>query len=354
MNARQKTGIWLAGTGVVFLGTYLIQAVTADHKAPLWPYFLFTAVLLAGVLVFSAQPVGTSAQRVGMLVWSALPGRASTKRAPSTDPGEKSVATDRWRYTSVASDVSPLDNIGNEGFSHPSYVRQYQNKPPAVRVGMFVACSPLGDAEPTKAELQSRFQTLLDGSKPGRLISLLTVIGSRKWQSRPGSGRFKLESDLRGQDASKVVPAASAVLLLPDGDRKGAELILHIDLPMKDGVPVQVSLSTWHQRFAAALAVPAELARYLEDLGLKANDPATRFAIQVQARTVSPEGMEEIVDTSVFAPISQARFFPQFDGWAVADPNGITASEISKEFLRELCKGMGRTVAEGFLFGLPA
>src|SRR5258708_4152685 len=70
--------------------------------------------------------------------------------------------TDRWRYSHSALDAITLANIGNESFSHRAYMRQYEDKPPAVRVGMFVACNPLADEEPTAEYLRRFFCNFLE------------------------------------------------------------------------------------------------------------------------------------------------------------------------------------------------
>lgn len=364
----RKLGIWLAGSGVTLAGLYLVSSASSGHKTPFFPYWIFLGLFMVAGCIY---------------LWSALQARLMTKTAevevagelPKPDESAQAekplyrldptigmtlpVVTDRWRYTQVGFEVSTLANIGTKGFTHPSYMRQTQEGPPAVRIGMLVACSPLGD-EPTPEALRSRFRDLLGGDRFMDLIAELTDIRpDTAWKSQPGRGRFYLEADLTG-DAPAEVPVASAMLNLPIAgqsfygrDPKCAELVVHVDLPMKDGEPVIGGLPEWHRRFTRALALPAELARFLEGLGLTtSDDPPVKFAIQVQARPITA-GMTEIVDVSLLRPISGGRMSVQFDGWAVAEANGKTAGAIARSLLREMCEGMGREGYEEILVGLP-
>jgi hypothetical protein len=356
-NSR-KAAIWIMGSGITFAGGYLISSVSSGHKTPTWPYFLFGIVFLFGVLLWSIQRVSmllrSAWRRVRMSLSSVLPrSKYEPKRDGDPTPNGtdlESVAVYRWRCISEASDVHPLAKIGNEGFSHASYLRQGQNKPPVMRVGAFVACSPLGDKEPTEADLQTRFQALLQGGPVMSLIGLVTYKGAARWQSQPEGGRLRLESDLCGQGAS-AVPVASAMLRLPSTNGGGAELVLHIDLPMNGSVPVKAKADRWYERFTAALAVPAELTRFLRDLGLTtADDPTVRFAIQVQPRTAVSTGIDEIVDTTLHPALTPATHSPQFHGWAVADPAGYTAKTVSQDFLEELYRAAGRKLNQILIF----
>jgi hypothetical protein len=162
-------------------------------------------------------------------------------------------------------------------------MRQTEETPPSARIGTIVACSSLGD-EPTPEVLRSRFRMLLSQSFREMIAELTDVRPDTQWRSQPGRGCFYLEADLTGDDPAEV-PVASATLKMPVAgqsfhgrDPKGAELVVHVDLPVKDGVPVIGNLPEWHRRFTMALALPNALARFLEDLGLAtSDDPPVKF-----------------------------------------------------------------------------
>jgi WD domain, G-beta repeat len=265
--------------------------------------------------------------------------------------------TDRWQYTPVGFDVGPLANLGQKAFSHRSYVQPSENKPPAVRLGVFVSCGPLAGDEPTAEHLRALMRDCLGQPEVMGLISKLTDAGpDASWHSRPGWGRFNLEADLVSPSGNGLV-LASALLLLPEQgikpygkDHAGAELYLHVDLPVKAGVPAKAGITEWHDRFTVALSIPALLARFLERAGLPTSGtPATRFAMHIQARTTASMGLDEIVDFGNLAVLLPRKYSMQFDGWAVADQQGKTADAISRRFVTELCECTGRTGYEGIL-----
>lgn len=263
--------------------------------------------------------------------------------------------TTGWRYTQVGFEVSTLANIGARGFSHPAYMRLTAERPPSVRIGMLVACGPLGE-EPTPEVLRSRFRELLSESFSEMISELTDIRPEARWQSQPGRGRLSLEADLTGDDPAEI-PAASAMLFLPESfsgrSMRYAELILHVDLPVKGGEPVIADLPDWHRRFATALALPAALVRFLESLGLTtSDDPPVRFVFQVQARPTAA-GMTEIFDVSRLKVMSGGRTSVQFDGWAVATSGGKTAGAVAKSFIRGMCEDLGREGYEEILAGLP-
>jgi hypothetical protein len=381
----RKAGAWVAGSGVTLAGLYLISSASSGHKTPSFPYWIFLALFVIGGCVYLSSALqarirARAAESAGELPTSDEPSRAepvtndpgrATGVTLTTDPDTISdanmprlartvepVVTGHWRYTQVGFEVSTLANIGTKGFSHPAYRRQAEETPPAVRTGMLVACSPLGD-EPTAEVLRSRFRLLLSESFRETIAELTDIRPGTRWQSQPGRGRFNLEADLTGDDQGEV-PVASALLLVPVAgqsfygrDPHCAELVVHVDLPVKDGVPLIADLPEWHRRFSMALALPGTLARFLQDLGLTAfDDPPVKFSVQVQARPLTA-GMSEIFDIRHLTPISGGRTSVQFDGWAVADPGGKTAGVVAKSFIRQMCEDMGQEGYEETLTGLP-
>jgi hypothetical protein len=158
----------------------------------------------------------------------------------------------------------------------------------------------------------------------------------------------------------------SALLLIPESENRrygkdpaGTELYLHVDLPVTGdgptpGIPEHAGLPTWYGRFDAALEVPEVLARFLESIGLTIHDsPAARFAVQIQARVRNQLGIEEVADFGNLQILTPRRYSVQFDGWAVADPEGKLAGAISKRFLAQLCESVGRTGYDTVLAALP-
>jgi hypothetical protein len=182
----------------------------------------------------------------------------------------------------------------------------------------------------------------------GLIGRLTSVDADADWHSLPGNGRFNLEADLLGRDGGEQ-PLASAQLLLPEQgimryghDRRGAELYLHIALPLKDGAPVKRGIVEWGAWFTDALAVPGLLARFLEGVGITTSgEPAVRSAVQIRAKVTAATGVDELIDFDDLAVLSPRRCSMQFDCWAVADQQGKTASAVMPAFPLETSESPG-------------
>jgi len=62
---------------------------------------------------------------------------------------------------------------------------------------------------------------------------------------------------------------------------------------------------------------------------MTSGDPAARFAIQLQARSLATIGLNEIVDFGDLAVLSPRKYSVRFDGWAVADEQGKATGAVS-------------------------
>lgn len=269
----------------------------------------------------------------------------------------------RWCYMPDGFAIGPLANLSQRSFSHPSYMLAYDKKRAAVRVGAFVACEALSSDGLTAEQMRSRMREFLGQA---RMMTFITTIARlplvTEWRSQPGRGRFNLEADLMSPDAGDA-PLASALLLMPESgimrygtEPAGAELYLHIDLPVPDSdqAPERVSLPEWYKRFTVALGVPVALARFLTKGGVKVfNEPQAKFAVQIQGRDLSQVGLEEVVDFDNLEALTPRKYSAQFDGWAIADPIGKQPGALAKQFLSDLCESVGRTGYDAILAQLP-
>jgi hypothetical protein len=339
--------------GGVCGGAAALAAVFATFTGEGWRIAVFVLAGIAGLALIML---------IGIAFQPASQWRREMRRQRKLRREPPKPVTDRWQYTLAAFDVGTLANLGHKAFSHHSYTRPGETKAPAVRVGVFVACSPLADDQPTADRLRLLMRDWLGQPELMEFIGKLTgLYPDASWHSQPGRGRFVLEADLVGPSGKDRV-LASALLLLPERgvtqygkDPAGAELYVHVTLPAKDGVPVKAGIAEWHSRFTAALSIPRLLAEFLPSAGLvPAGDPAARFAMQLQARPDAATGLDEIVDFDGLAVLSPRRYAMQFDGWAVADQLGKTAEAVSRRLVTELCECTGRTGYEGVLAKLAA
>jgi len=251
--------------------------------------------------------------------------------------------TDRWRCTSDGFEVPELMKITHVGMSHPGYMsRPPGGNPPSVRVGMLIACSPLGP-KPATSGLRSSFLSFLQWAPIMEFIAALSHVDNGvAWAPWGGHGRIMFEAALTDSGEADA-PVASALLLLPESgksrygrDSRFAELVLHVEPRGQEGAQASpVNLAAWHDRFARALKLPAALGRFLSDeLGLAiSDDPPAQVGVWLTA----PRAMSELVDTEQLQPVRGTAALSQFIGWALADPNGDVAEAAAVDWLTEMC-----------------
>jgi hypothetical protein len=251
--------------------------------------------------------------------------------------------TDRWRHTTDGFEVPALMNITHVAMSHPGYMtRPAGDKPPSVRIGMLVACDPLGPSLST-SDLRGRFLGFLTSAPVMELIWALTASGGDvSWAPWGGRGRFNLEAVLAADNEDEA-PVASALLLLPEKgmarygrDSRSAEFVLDVEPRNAQGEPAApVNLAAWHQRFTNALTLPTLLAHFLaHDLGLAtADDPPAQAGIWLN----TPRAITELVDVENLAAVKGSMPSNQFMGWALADPAGKTAAATAVDLLTQMC-----------------
>ena len=246
---------WLIACGTISVAAGTLALVFGGHTGLLAAVlaWAFAGIAIAAFVALPLPWVRTRALAGGAVLGSLTPWRSSRPELPA------SAYTSRWRFTPTAFDVGTLANLSNKAFSHRSYMRQSDDKPAAVRIGTFVACSPLGEDEPTAEYLRAKLRDFLAQPALLSLVGKFTHIEQdARWQYQPGRGRFNLEADLVRLYVGATA-LASVLLLLPESgvrrygkDQAGAELYLHIDIPMNGGVPVGVFRSVWAWRSGTA------------------------------------------------------------------------------------------------------
>lgn len=259
-------------------------------------------------------------------------------------PAEKATNTDRWKLTYTTSDVAGMAQLGQQSFDHPAYMRSMAQTPPWARFRAAVACGPLGET-PGWQELRARFLYLLAHESIRELIYQLAEIPDvATWRPRATHRRSWLQADLTVEDQA-AVPAASAVLFLPENKFEAgllqgcAELVLHVDFVPRAPVTTSGQLSSrrpsyWRKRFEEALALPGELADWLDQqLGLETfGEPAAQCGIMLQAR----QSITEMVDVSGIRVLPAPYTPKDFTGWAVAGADGKTRQELATQMMLDL------------------
>jgi len=302
-----------------------------------------------GATSASETAVGNHYRETADMPGAAAASAAHTRGAGAVTPVNGQVeagpaATSRWRLTHTTADATAMSQLGNQGFGHRAYMRPAEQAPPWVRIRAVVACNLLGETLRWQ-ELRRKFDDLLAQESIRGLINELTGIpGNARWHPRATHRRSWLEADLTEADET-AAPAASALLFLPESEITAGlqpgctELTIHADFaPASVSSETEFPLSYWRARFAQALAVPGELASWLEHhLGLMtSNQPAAQFGIMLQAR----QSLTEIVNTNGIKKLPSSYTQNLFTGWAVADASGKTVPDLASEMTLDLSERM--------------
>jgi pimeloyl-ACP methyl ester carboxylesterase len=269
--------------------------------------------------------------------------------------------TDRWCHTSDGGKVPALMGLTHTGMLHPGYgARQAQDEPPSVKLGMLVACKPIGPSS-SGSELRAKFITFLNSAAVHQVIEAHTYVASgMSWKNLAGHGPRTLEAALTaGDDAIEGIPIASALLLPPIAGESlygrssdSATLILYIEPRTAAGrVPPASDLAGWFRRFNLTLTIPDAFAEFLsKDLGLGAfDDPPAQLGIWLK----SHQPLTSMIDTRGLQMLPGSPPSNQFIGWAFADRHGKSISETTRDLLIQLCEytlhldSFEQTLAEG-------
>ena len=270
----------------------------------------------------------------------------SGEQASSVDPSAHPVATvvsNRWRLTTDGGQVPVLMQLRSNAMSHPGYasLSVTGNPPPSMRIGVVVACEPLGSS-PSTSTIRANFLSFLHRQPVNDVLAELTTVNpDDRWTPWDGHGRFNFGAVLGSGD--ETAPVAWARLLLPQADTlsfgydpRSAVFILHVYPRGPNGNPAPAAnLASWHNRFVRALAIPGAQAAFLtQDLGLAATgDQPAQAGVYLDA----PHSMTELVDTQDLSSLPGSPASSWFMGWAISSPDGQQAPELAREWLVQMC-----------------
>jgi hypothetical protein len=321
----------LAGAGLTGIVLYVVGTAT-QRSWPLWPYWIFGGMLVVGgVLYFAAQ--NRPAPEVDTEVAEA---------AADSEPGP--AFTGLWRYTSDGGKAPGLMMMTHKGFSHPGYMRPtYDDRPPYLRIGILVACDPLGPS-PTTSRLRESFEGFLHGPAVWNLLDGLTYVSDDlSWHRYASNGRFHNEAVLVSSPEQTEAPVASAMLNLNEAgmpryghDSRYAELVLHIEPRDVVGKPAPAAgFATWYHTLLQALAVPTSFARFLSGNVEVAthDDPPTQLGIELSAY----RSLTELIDPGPLRPVPGSLQSNQFVGYMIAGPDGKGLGDVASQLLTAVC-----------------
>jgi hypothetical protein len=317
----------LAGAGLSGIVLYVVGTAT-QRSWPFWPYWIFIGMLVGGGVLYF---LGQSRPRLDATI------------TEDQDSQPAPAFTDLWRHTSNGAEAPGLMMITHKGFSHPGYMMQPPEKPPAVRIGMLVACDPLG-VTPTTSDLRDNFLAFLCRSPITELIQGLTYVGDElSWRSYASNGRINNEAVLTASDEQADAPVVSALMILNEAglplyghDSRVAELVLHVEPRDKDGQPAPAAdFKAWHESFVRALAVPGVFAQFLsQDVGIATyDDPPAQLGVQLSAyRSVT-----QLVDPGGLRTVAGSQPSNWFLGYMIAERDGKGAADVAVDLLTRVC-----------------
>jgi hypothetical protein len=328
----------LAAAGLTGIVLYVVGTAT-QHSWPLWPYWIFGSMLVVGGSLYF---LGQSRPAQDGPAEPAADTEATPDLADGSKPGPAFTAF--WRYTSDGGQAPGLMMMTHKGFSHPGYMRPSSaDRPPYVRIGVLVACDPLGPS-PTTSDLRGAFEDFLHGQAVWNLLDGLTYLDdSLGWQRYASNGRIHNEAVLVTSPEQTEAPVASAMLNLNEAglasyghDSRYAELVLHVEPRDKDGKPAQAAgFATWYTTLVRALAVPTSFARFLTDDAQVATyeDPPAQLGIELSAY----RSLTELIDPGGLQSVPGSWQSNQFLGYVIAGLEGKGPGDMAQQLLTAVC-----------------
>lgn len=266
----------------------------------------------------------------------------------------------RWREPDGDSQTAQVRHLRENQCSHPSFSAQgsLPHSPPAVRLGIGIACNPLDGTQPTSSAIRASFLSFLGRQPLAGLVRELTALSPDAiWTKWGGHGRSNHEAILTNAD-QQTAPVAWARLLLPEPrmregwrDSHLALLVLHIERrPWETDGPLAppIPFLNWHAYFTKALESPGALASFLiQDLGLEipVSNPDVLGAIagtnehsvaSIVMWLDTPQAMTDLVDIKGFQQLPGSPVSSQFAAYAVAHASGEVAADMAIEWMQQI------------------
>jgi hypothetical protein len=319
----------LAAVSLTGLVSYLV-ATAPTHVHVYWPYWVLSAGVVVGVVLYSA---GQERER---------PIRRKPVPPPKAVDAPAPAFTDRWQSSLNGVSTGVLQ-LQNNSMSHPGYMRRSStDNPPSVRIGMRVACAQLAPTA-VSSQLRAAFHRFLQQPAVMDLVRELTETPpGAVWTARDDNPPFNFGAVLAVADTEEA-PVAWARVLLPEEltrrygrDATSAYLVLCIEPRTAGGtVAPAASLAGWHQRLGGIMKLPGAFAGFLGgDIALPTTaDPPAEVAVWLKA----PRTLTEMVEVEAFDEVAGTPQSNWFMGVAVASSDGQQSSGMVQAWLREMC-----------------
>jgi sugar lactone lactonase YvrE len=300
---------------------------------------VFALLVLAAGIAFVIA-LGMCAQ-----IFTAWLRARSPKDSSATGSGQMGPAfTGLWRPTRSA-DVGVLARVSDISMDHPGYRGRTSQtgSPPSIRIGILIACEPLGLTAPATSDLRNSFLNFLRSAPISSLIRSLTYVDFKVgWKPWGGHGPVNVSAVLTSDDP-QAPPVAWARLDLAEADitdllanPRCAQFTLHIEPRTPAGQPAPAAtLHSWYDRLTQILGLSSELGAFIpRDLRLATwADPPAQIGICL----ATPHSMTELIDIRGFTVVPGSVAGPSFSGYVTADPDGQPAATLARQLLRRIC-----------------
>lgn len=257
----------------------------------------------------------------------------------------------RWRQPRDDQETSRLRNtLRDNRSSHPGLAARssQDHGSPAVRVGISVPCGVLDAAAPSTSDVRRILLGFLGRAPIADLVEIVAPSNSgAAWTMWGGQGRGNHEAVL-GDGKDQTAPVAWARVLIPEASmqvpvyQRRADLVLEIERRDPAGAAVSaLGVMAWHHPFALALSLPTAFAGLLADeLGVAVPGEISQLDGRVAAVAMwlsAGQSVTDLVDARGFQQLRGGVVRAGFDGYAVADVDGVPADSAAVEWIRQLC-----------------
>lgn len=273
----------------------------------------------------------------------------------------------RWSEPSNDNQTANVRHLRENQSSHPAIAERSSRPdgPPSIRVGIRVACTPLGSKLPTSSVIRASFLNFLNRKPITRLIDdMNNPYLPIKWEKWGGHGRWNHEAILLTGEGQRTPPVVAWTrLLLPERpiqagwrDAHSALFLLHIERQhwQTDNMAPAIPFLDWHPILTRALDCPIAFVSFLaQDLGLNIpkRDPAappdiiTEYtaglslgepAASICVWLSTPQALTELVDIKGFQRLPGSPISPHFTALAVTDAKGAEAGGMAVDWMRQM------------------
>lgn len=315
--------VWASG---ICAGAGVISSFVRNIE---WLFIVFVAitVLAFGALVSSGYPSTRE--------WIVT--RASRRKQYILQLPVSTI-WNHWRYTSNGFESGQMMTTLQKSPSLPGTPMAGEEKYSSIKIGVIIACDPLGSV-PGTSQLRDEFIVFLRHAPISTFMTevLSEYIGGA-WEIASSNGRLSNAAVFTPHDQHNYLAWALLILREDDNpsfgsDPRYAELIVQVELRAENGSSAPVkNFSAWHNVLLQTLTIAPAFAKFLSDQAkvLVYNEPPAQVGVRFEA----PMRLSEMIDRERIASIPGTPESRSFPGYLIATQSGEAASDAVSDLLR--------------------